>query len=318
VVERSEGWAEAIEKTITDARSQDYNFWRRGHDGALARFKSTRDIELLVEGKWVLIIKPLTFHKWERLSDDQLRSHADGFLIDDFGGLRAPRLGFRERIRRLGFPRWVFPPLLGGAKSKVDNSTIHKVCNYRAARLPLAKDADLAELKEEALRGQAVLADRCAVLEQRANFFLGAAGLTSSLVLANSGLLLGTAKLSDPWLGMAIVFLAVSSVCAVLAGFRAMQAAMTTFIRATPSNSHGISERAELSGPHLARSYVGALLVAQNREEVVGSWKLARLKSARRWFLATIVGISLLTGVVLLDVVDTPTASTPAAQSHHG
>lgn len=148
-----------------------------------------------------------------------------------------------------------------------------------------------------------MLADRCAVLEQRANFFLGAAALTSSLVLANSGLLLGTGKLSNPWLSLAAGFLAVSSVCAVVAGLRAMQAAMTSFVRTTPSGVFAILSRASLYGSGMGRAYVGALLVAQNREEVVGNWKLERLKSARRWFLAAVVGVSFLTITVLADVV---------------
>lgn len=297
---RSEEWVETIDETIADARSQNYKFWRR-RDGALARFKSTRDIELLVEGKWVLIVKPLTFHKWQRLDDDHLRAHAEGFLVDGFGDAPAAGLGPRERLRRLGFLRWVFPPLPGGAKRRLENLTISRVCDHRAAQLPPVKAADLEELKEEALRGHLVLAERCAVLEQRASFFLGATGLTSSLVLANSGLLLGTARLSAPWLGIAIICLAISSACAVIAGVRAMQAAMTTFIRATPSSVTGILKRAELVGRKRDRAYLGALFVAQNREEVVGNWKMARLKGARHWFLATIVGISLLTVTVLLD-----------------
>jgi hypothetical protein len=313
-------WAETIDATVEEARELRYVFRRRRRDGALARFISTRNIELLVDGEWVRAWKPPRLERWVRLSDADLREHANAFLVGGFGGASASGLERGERLRRYGIGRWLFPPLAGGAHRNLSDKTIARVREQRIGELPSADLTDLAELKEEALRGHAMLADRCAILEQRANFFLGAAALTSSLVLANSGLLLGTGKLSNPWLSLAAGFLAVSSVCAVVAGLRAMQAAMTSFVRTTPSGVLAILSRATLSGSDLDCAYVGALFVAQNREEVVGNWKLERLKSARRWFLAAVVGVAFLTITVLADVVwarvDVHSASKarPAAQ----
>ena len=297
-------WGKAVDDAITDAREQEFKFWRRNRDGALARFRSTRDIELLVDGRWVRTVRPLTFHKWEKLNDEHLRQHAHGFLVGDFADALVVGLG-RERLRRSAPMRLLNPPLPGGAEKRLRDSTIESVGRHCAGTIPPVSAESLAEIKDQALLGHSTLADRCAVLEQRANFFLGAAGLTSSLVLANSGLLLGTDKLDDPWLIPAVSFLAVATVCALIAGLRAMQAAMTTFIRTTPNGAMQIMGRTGLSSRKLNHLYVGALLVAQKREEVVGSWKLARLKAARRWFLALIVGISLLTGAVILDGLGT-------------
>jgi hypothetical protein len=312
-------WGKAVDDAIEGARAQEYKFWRRRRGAALARFRSTRDVELLVDGSWVRIVKPLTFHKWERLGDDELRQHAHGFLVSGFADAVAAGLGRRERWGRSGPMRLINPPLPGGAETQLGDLTIESAGRYCGTQVPTGSAESLAQVKEHALLGHATLADRCAVLEQRANFFLGAAGLTTSLVLANSGLLLGTSRLDDPWLTAAVVFLAFSTVCALIAGLRAMQAAMTTFIRTTPNGVMQIVGRTGVPSRKLTRLYVGSLLVAQKREEVIGSWKLARLKAARRWFLALIVGISLLTGVVVLDVLGTgPAPDQPSAVKTQG
>ena len=310
-------WGQTVDDAIERARAQEYKFWRRRHDAALARFRSTRDVELLVDGNWVRVVKPPTFHKWERLGDEELREHAHGFLVSGFADPVTTGVCL-ERARCLGLVRVLNPPLLGGAKKGLSDSTILSAGRHCAGQIPSGTLASLAEIKEHALLGHTTLADRCAVLEQRANFFLGAAGLTSSLVLANSGLLLGAGSLKNPWLGLALIFLAAATFCSVIVGMRAMQAAMTTFIRATPNGAMQIVERANLPSLGLTQLYVGALLVAQKREEVIGTWKLARLKTARRWFLAAILGISMLTAVVLLDVLCTDSVSdrTPAATAH--
>ena len=309
-----DNWGRTIDAAIDRARAGEYRFGRRPRDNALARFRSRGNVELLVDGEWIPILRPFRFRRWIRLSDEQLRFHAEAFLIDNIDAPPATGLGWRGRGRRWGFMRRLYPPLPGGARRHPGNPTFGAVRRHRAKQLPrIRAEADLTDLREQALLGHATLADRCAVMEQRASFFLAAAGLGTSLVLANSGLLLGTGRLNDPWLYLAALCLAVSAFCAVVAGLRAMQAAMTTFTRATPNSVAGVIERADLAGRKVIRAHVGALLVAQNREEVIGTWKMARLKAARTWFLAAVVGVAALTAVVLGDVVSTdPTpASSP-------
>jgi len=253
-----------------------------------------------VDGRWIRIVKPFKFHRWERLGNEELREHAHGFLVSGFADAVATDLAGRERWRRLGPMRMLNPPLPGGAEKRLRDRTIVSAGRHCAEQIPLSPSESLAELKEHALLGHTTLAERCAVLEQRANFFLGAAGLTSSLVLANSGLLLGTGRLEEPWLTLALAFLAIATVSAVIAGMRAMQAAMTTFIRTTPNGAMQIGGRTGSPSPKVAQLYIGALLVAQKREELVGTWKLARLKAARGWFLVVILGVAALTVVVVL------------------
>ena len=161
----------------------------------------------------------------------------------------------------------------------------------------------MVELRDEALRGYQKQADRGTAIEQRANFFLGATGLTTSLVLGNAGLLLGTARLQAPWLGLAMGALAIASACSVVAGLRAMQAAMFTFGRAAPDGPSELFHRGELRGDPLTRAYAGSLLAAQDREAIVSDWKVARVKTARRLFLGVIGGIVLLTVFVLLEAI---------------
>jgi hypothetical protein len=303
VVAKGERWEKAIDATISDARAQGYVFWRRNGDDALARFKSTSTVERLVDGAWVLVLEPYTFEKWKRLSDAQLRAHAQSYLIEDFGSTRAEGLGLWGRMRRRGLLRWMLPPLHGGATRSLDAAIVDRIRDQRTLELGGASGGALAALREEALLGHQTLAERCAVLEQRANFFLGAAGLTSSLVLANAGLLLGTGKLGEPWLCLAAASLGAASLCAVVAGLRAMQAAMSTFVRTTPNGVTQVSRRAALGGHSQTRAYVASLFVAQNREEVVGDWKLERLRTARHWFLATIGGVLVLTIAVLFEAI---------------
>lgn len=313
---RAEGerWRERVDASIRDARQQGYVFRRRKGDNALARFTRTGRVEFLVDGAWVLVLKPFTFGKWKRLSDEQLRVHAQAYLVEGFGNAPVKGQGLRERFRRRGIGRWMFPPLHGGATKGLDDAVLERARDHRTVELARASGGTLAELKEEALRGHQTLADRCALLEQRANFFLGAAGLTSSLVLANAGLLLGTRDLGEPWLCLAAGSLALASLCAAAAGLRAMQAAMSTFIRTTPDGVTQVLRRAALRGHSPTRAYVAALLVAQIREEVVGDWKLSRLKGARRWFLAAIVGIFLLTVAALVDVSEGTEANSKGNQ----
>ena len=164
-------------------------------------------------------------------------------------------------------------------------------------------EAALADLKEQATVGYEHQRQRSAETEQRANFFLAAAGLTSSLVLANAGLLLGTSKLDAPLRALAAIALGIGSFCAIAAGLRAMQAMMIAFYRTPPNAVDRIVDRTAYEGAALDRVYLAALLVAQGRAGAIGDWKVHRLRGARRWFVGAIVGVVLLTGFVLAEAL---------------
>jgi hypothetical protein len=170
---------------------------------------------------------------------------------------------------------------------------------------------DAHELKEEALRGLEFQQRRSAGVEQRASFLLAAAGLSSSLVLANAGLLLGNVELDPPWLQLAAASLALASVCAAITGLRAIQATMFDFVQVLP---HTMLLRRKSSGDKLVRSYIAQLQVAEFRERAVTDWKSARMISARKWFFGALAGIALLTMFVLVEVVQ----RTPSENGRQG
>jgi hypothetical protein len=296
-------------KEMVAAAARRYEFRRRGGDWTLMRLDSLDGfgVERLVNGRWIDVRRPRAFDDkdaWTRMSEKQLRWHARRYLLADLG---APGMGWqgriRERFRRGALWRWAAPPLKGGATKGLPPAIADRSRDAYAASLTKARGEDLAELKQEALLGYEHQRARVTGVEQRANYFLGAAGLTTSLILANAGLLLGTGKLQAPWLGLAAGALALASVCAIGAGARALQASMVTFVRSPPNGSAKVLARRKLKGDELVRAYLGALLVAQARASAVGDWKIERLGSARRWFIGVIAGIVLLTVFVLAEAV---------------
>jgi hypothetical protein len=192
------------------------------------------------------------------------------------------------------------PPLEGGAfRNELGPDTMSRSVQAYAENLGNPGSDELLLLRDEAAAGYDQQSARCLGIEQRANFFLGASGLTTSLVLANAGVLIGAGKLASPWLQLSIVALGMASTCAIAAGFRAMQATMSTFGRIPPNSVVKISRRSRLSGDKMGRLYIAANFVGAHRENVVGNWKIARLSAARRWFLGTMCAIALLTVFVL-------------------
>ena len=292
-------------RSRVEAASKKYEFFRRHRDDALVRQGRAigGEIERLVNGRWV---RAWYWHslgasgRWECLSESDLRKHVRRHLIR---GLRGPRLRWRreprQRFYRTAFWRWLVPPLRGGASRRVAQEAVKRSRNAYTEMLARTSGEDLAALTEQASVGYEHQRGRGASAEQRANFFLGASGLTTSLVLANAGLLLGSSKLDPPWRELAAVALGLASVFAIVAGMRAMQATMITFVRTPPSTVTGVVERRKLKGDELGRAYVVALLVAQARTGVINDWKVKRLAAARRWFVGTIAGVVALTVLVL-------------------
>lgn len=235
---------------------------------------------------------------------EALSLHARRHVIGDWA---EPGIGWQgrvvERFQRGRIWRFLVPPLRGGAPRRdLSQPAVKRSIQAYSESIQVSGD-DLLLLREESAAGFEHQRERCAGIEQRANFFLGASGLTTSLVLANAGLLLGAGKLSAPWLQLSAGALAVASVCAIWAGFRAMQATMSTFHRTPPLSVAKISRRSRLAADGMSRDYVAANFVGANRESLIGDWKIDRLAAARRWFLGTICGIVLLTGFVLISAL---------------
>lgn len=239
-----------------------------------------------------------------RLREDALALHVRRYLL---GNLTGEALGWRTdlrgRLRRSAFGRRVAPPLKAGAGRRLTGSAAERSRLAHAELLKSTERPELAELREQALTGYEHQRERSAETERRANFFLVTAGLTTSVVLANAGLLLGADRLHAPWRTLAAAALAAASVCAIASGLRAMQAMMVSFLRTPPNSVDRILNRRSVVSDALAGLYVAALLAAQGRAGTIGDWKINRLRDARRWFVGAIGAVVLLTGCVLADAV---------------
>lgn len=303
----ADGGLAQIRQMVADA-DRDYEYFRREADYALfRRRRSTSERARLVNGHWISVRRPRAFNdpdRWQELGNDDLCLHTRRYLLV---GLADEPLRWGadpvKRFRRSSLSRWVMPPLKGGSRRRLTGGAAERSRSAQAELMTAIETPELMELKEQALLGYEHQRQRLAETEQRANFFLGTAGLTTSLVLANAGLLIGAGKLDPPWSGLAAGALAVASVCAIASGLRAMQAVMISFFRTPPNAVDRVFDRASLKGEELLRVYVAALLVAQGRAGAIGDWKINRLRGARRWFVAAIAGVVFLTAFVLAEAL---------------
>lgn len=202
------------------------------------------------------------------------------------------------------------PPLNGGAPRRVSPEAADCSREAYAELLDKSKasgddrEKALEQLREQAESGDQRQRDRGTGAETRSNYFAGAAGLTTTLVLANAGLLLGQDALDNPLRWMAGAVLLVASFCAVMTGLRALQASMVTFVRC-PANSVSriVARRKAPDLKSLEARYIAALLVSQNRNSVVADWKITRLQGARGWFAVVIAGVVMVTVLVLVQAI---------------
>jgi hypothetical protein len=112
----------------------------------------------------------------------------------------------------------------------------------------------------------------------RRGTFVQAAGLTSTLVLANSALLIGDKRVKGSLAVVVIVALIIASLALVAAGLYGLAALMRTFDRVAPHNTTRVLERSR--NEEANRKLVAALLAAHRRTSLVADWKLARFKRA--------------------------------------
>jgi hypothetical protein len=289
-----------------------YEFFWRGDEvkGDLLRIRNRR-VDQLLDGDWIVTGYlgnddgvPKDLAKAER---GELFGRARRFLLADLDAEPSTPTAkeWATRMRRSRLGRWLIPPLQGGAaRHGHSGATVTRCKSSYVDELRHVTGGDLGELKAQILDGYESDLARTARVEQRANVFLGASVLTSSLVLGNAGLLLGSSeKLGTPYLQIAAGALAVASMCAIVGAFRALQTMLFTFHRINPVAAKNVFNRRRLTGDDLIRDYVGTLFIAANRAATVADWKVNQMKAARRWILATSFGVVVLTIVVLIDAV---------------
>lgn len=282
-----------IHRLVADA-SEKYIFFRRKRARALfRRLNDGGSVYRLVDGRWVRAFRWRSFEsaRLRRMSEDDLRNHVRRYIIPS---LTDPVLTWNDplqRLRRSVVGRWLIPAPKGGTvRRRLDHQAVERSRDSYEKILRDVRNNDLVEMKEQALLGFEHQRQRSTGAEQRANFFLGAAGLTTTLVLTNASLLIGKDKLEEPWRVLAAAALIVASVCAVVSGVRALQAAMLTFSRTPPNAVTRVLRRRDKEGDALHRAYLASVFVGQGRASVVGDWKIARLGQARTWFLGVIFG----------------------------
>lgn len=286
-----------------------YFYWSRNADEILVRRRRGTDLmETLVDGYWVRCRAPRRLghnSTWSEMRPETLVDHARRYFVEDFA--KPPlRRGDPQRIklRCSWIGRWLLPSPRGGeGLGQANEKAAARSREIRLGELKKVSDKDVLQLKEEAETGHARELERNTKAEQRASFFLGAAGLTSSLILANAGLLLGNEHLESPWLIPAAVVLAVASVCAVLSGFRAMQVSAWQWQMFFPTSASEVMRRGSYEGADRVRAYVAGLMIACSRESAIAEWKFARVAGARYWFLGLIGGVVILTAIVLVAAV---------------
>jgi hypothetical protein len=302
---------EKIKRMVADSCGV-YSFRRRGHSakGDLIRMDRSGHVDRLVDGHWIEVTRRPAHDDlriWRPIEEQDLARRVRRFQLADLNSERiAARPGSRRRsLRATAVWAWLIPPLQGGAARKLTIGKVQKRCRDSYVEdLRGVKGDDLLEIKAQILDGYEAALERISRVEGRANLFLGASVLTSSLVLANAGLLLShTDGLKAPYLQIAAAVLALAGGCAIIAAFRALQTTLFTFSRATPTAAKKVHERRRLKGKRLTREYVAALFIATDRLGVVGDWKVGQMKAARGWILATTAGVVALTIVVLADAV---------------
>jgi len=282
----------------------------RRSDGTIARYRGGKNIETLVDGEWISVLLPSGFwdeRDWLPVNDDeQLAHHALQCLTPDLDRVGLRWSPFWARFARSFLGRLAVPPLFGGAPRAPDERDTMRCRAVLLSCFSRVSDEEMEELHDQALRGYELQRERNATVEQRANFFLGAAGLSSTLVLANASILLGAGDgvLGSPWRELSAAAFAVASVFAIVAGLRALQAVMLAFQRVSPSGVGSILEADSATGSRRARrNHASFLLLAQERELRVHEWKLARLGEARRWFGGAVLGVVVVTAFVLVEVL---------------
>jgi hypothetical protein len=205
-----------------------------------------------------------------------------------------------EGTRRL-LPWLLNPPLGSGA------SRFLAVAATDAATASYSKA--LGTTIDEALIAEAAAGyDRARVrrdgIAARASFFLQAAGVTGTLVLANGAFLVG----DDPGIGttakiVITLGLLVASSSLIVAGVYGLFAVTRTFSQVAPNSPQRLVDRSRLPAGASRRRAAAAMLLAQRRASIVGDWKLDRVKRATVAFLVGTAGVAVATVALVAEAL---------------
>lgn len=211
------------------------------------------------------------------------------------------RTGLAGRFAGSGLRWFLSPPLRMGAPRRITRKrTKAAECSYRARLGERASE----QLLADSLAGWERARDRHSGIERRSQTFLQAAGLTTTLVLANSALLRGQDRLRGVTAWIVLGALVVASAALLVAGIYGLFGSMRTFGRVGPNNIRRVIERArELDESAALRAQIAANLLAQRRTGLVADWKVARLKRAMWWLLVGVVLLGVASSALVVDAL---------------
>jgi hypothetical protein len=196
-------------------------------------------------------------------------------------------------------PRWLIsPPLRLGAERIVERCCSDNAEGDVAEQLPTEPPVR-AELEAQA--GLERARDRQAGIERRTLTVFQAAGVTTTLVLANSALLRGDDAVTGTTALWVLGSLMLATGAMITAGLFAMFGAMRPFDRLAPDDVHRVVVRAQASEIDARRRRIAAILVAQRRTSIISDWKLARLRRAVWALLFGIGGLAITSATLIVD-----------------
>lgn len=222
----------------------------------------------------------------------------------------APRRGWGFLPIRRSWLRWVFSPPLGwGAPRWLNRSdAVVAACQQGIDSFALGDHVD-ETLVADSTAGWDSARTRLTGIETRAATFVQAAALTTTLVLANQGLIAGDHPVRDApakWFFLAAILIA--SAALIISGIYGLFATMRTFDRIAPNNLKRIVNRSTVEQAPARKAHVAANLMAQRRTSLVSDWKLARLKRAAIFFGIAVAGIAAASGIFVVDATTHDTA----------
>jgi hypothetical protein len=230
---------------------------------------------------------------WKECGKREAREYAQRL----FNGvsLDAPVLGRRQRLSAYlenHDLHWRHPPIpYGPAPWRISRERQEATQNQEAGHIGPPKRSDKKSLDRwirQAREGYEQAQSRIDGIQQRASFVLGAAGVTTAAVLANGGLIYGrTDEVFPSHAGRIVVgaLLGLATLALAVAAYAAIEATMIMFELAEPNSSWQVKRRmSELSDKDEPRFVLATILLATQRAEVIGDWKIRQVKRARRFF----------------------------------
>ena len=210
-----------------------------------------------------------------------------------------------DSLRRQPSREWLQPPLADGAPSSFTRDQHQKARRAYEEALPAEFAPELLEeLTDEAKDGLQRQLDRVHGIEQRASLYQGGAVITGGLVLTGSGLVAGDEALDAYLRWPALVGLVLLSLCLLISGWRAYQASVSIFDWSRPTTRWQLLERANSNDATNARRHLlAALMLGQDREALIGDWKLLRLKQASHYFAGAVFASLFVSVLFVADVL---------------